>query len=742
MSFGRRIGVGCLVGLAWVAAARAAVPGDANCDERVDDSDLVALTTAVFEGSLCAGADANADGRLSSADFPSLIGTLAQPTPTPTETATRTATFTVTPTPTASLTASPSETTTATATPTPTPSETDTPTVTATATATSTPTLPPCPPDGAALTFVLDNPAGIEALDVAVSGYRLAASCQAAPELALTYDTAGRELPPRLTGLAPGVWVHTVQVHKPETGQVQHRETLLLSAGAGDNEARFTVFPAVATVRTVEDGVAADSLRDALTTAQAAPKPFLIQFADAAFPAGVKTTITLASALPRLQADDVTIDGIDATGAAGMRIVDAAGLDIPALSIAGARNRVIGLGLTGAGGSNRDVLSINGAGAWGNRIERCTVTTATTGDGIGIDDNAGMDLAGTANVVIRSAISGAADKGIKVTTGAYARIEESLIRDNRNGGIQVTLGGRVLARDNIVEENTGPDDTARNGISANGGDGVLSELATNGNIVRRNGANGIVVLGTARAELANDYLAANATAGLRVYNRGSDAATAIAQGLAAACNGTHGASVEDTSGVDFGGPSSAGHNAFTQNGRSGAGDNFRNATAAPVMALNNQWEQCGRSTVCDDGAVAAYDISDHGVHTAFVPAQAHRSQRAPVVTAARPLAGRAGELVRLFGTGFNAIDGHSNDAQCVDLETRNSCSPLRGNCVLIDGVEARVEAVTPTMLAVRMPFACVEPVSISVRIQGGGTSTPFTLCTQPDGAAATEPPQE
>lgn len=732
---GRCLAACILPGFVWAAAAAAIVHGDANCDGHVDDTDVGALTVAVFTGTTCARADTNNDGRITSADYAPLVDTLGAPLPTPSPTPTRTPTDGPTTSPT------PAGTDTATEPPTETPTPGDAVTQTPTFTPNPTPTLPPCPPGGATLSIALDNPAGLAAVDVTVSGYRLAPSCQAPPDLALTYASDEAELPPRRTGLAPGVWVHTLNVREPATGQVQHRDSVLL-AGSGDNELRFTLFPAVATVRTSADAIGAGSLRDALTAAQEAPKPFLIQFADSAFPAGVATAITLTEALPRLLADDVTIDGIDATGASGTRIVDAAGRDIPAVSIGGARNHVLGLGFRNAGASNRDVISISGTAAWGNRIERCSVSTAATGDGIGIDNGAGSDLFETANLVIDTDVSGASDKGIKVTTGAYARVERSTVHDNLNGGLQATLGGHLLARDNVVERNAGSLDAARNGIAANGGAGLTTELTTDGNIVRYNGANGIAVLGSSEAQLANDYLAANTTAGLRVYNRDNDAASAVVQGVTAACNGTHGASVEDTSRADFGGPGSAGHNAFTQNARSGDGDNFRNVTGSTTLALNNQWEQCGRGSVCEDNAIAAYDISDHGVFTAFVPAQAHRSQRAPSVTAARPSAPRAGDVVRLFGSGFNAIDAHTNDAQCADLGVRNRCAPLRGNCVQIGDVAAPVEAVTPTMLAIRMPFTCVEPVPVTVQIQGGGTSTPFTLCAAAAGTAAAAAPAQ
>jgi len=53
-------------------------PGDANCDDRLDSSDLSAIITQIFDRT-CDKADANLDGRVSSADVTSLLRLLATP---------------------------------------------------------------------------------------------------------------------------------------------------------------------------------------------------------------------------------------------------------------------------------------------------------------------------------------------------------------------------------------------------------------------------------------------------------------------------------------------------------------------------------------------------------------------------------------------------------------------------------------------------------------------------------------
>jgi hypothetical protein len=295
----------------------------------------------------------------------------------------------------------------------------------------------------------------------------------------------------------------------------------------------------------------------------------------------------------------------------------------------------------------------------------------------------------------------------------------------------------VQAWHNLVERNRGG--TAQNGLSVNARDdntfaSGYSEMRSWGNVARGNGANGFSVRAFAFAHSRDDYLATNGSSGIRVFNDVGPAATALVEGTSAVCNAVDGAVVANSSLADFGGGQFAGggDNAFTQNNLPGGGANFRNATAMPVSTINNQWEHCGRDVTCADATIASLDISDHGANTAFSPAQAHRSLQAAVITAAAPAIGKQGDLLRIFGSGFNVIDGHFAEDQCADVTGRNRCIPLRGNCVQINGMSAPVEAVTPTMLVVRWPFTCTRPVSLIVTTDQGatGTSSPaFTVCT-------------
>jgi hypothetical protein len=690
---------------------RAHGPGG-KCNQILDPLDLAAVEAAIFEGDGCA-ADVNGDGVVTAADLSSLIVVLLLPTPTPTNTM-------------------PTATPTTTGTPTETPSATLTPTETLTPTPTATSTLGLCPTEGAAVQIDTDNQTGTGAISVTLSGSLVNASCRNAIGLDEAYSVSEAANPQSIMHLAPGLWVHTLNVDTPATGQHQHQTSLLLASDE-PNRVRFTAFASVSIVRTTADAIGSGSLRDALEAATAATKPALIQFDDEAFPPGTPAVITLTSALPTIDSDNITLDAIDANGSAGNRVVDAAGLPIAALSVTGAANTVRGLRLRNNGANNRDVLSISGTDARGNLIERCVIELSGTADGVGIDGGAGADFLATANVVRDSEISAASDKGIKVTTDAYARLENNWVHDNANGAIQATLSGHILARDNIVERSGGA--SAQNGLSLNGAAPetplIPSELITDGNISRFNAANGISVRGLSVGLLSNDYISANDTTGLRVYTDDGTMPAVVVTGMTSACNGVDGTYIGAGTQVDLGGGAfgSPGNNAFTQNNLPGGGENLRNASGATVTVQNAQWEHCGRDAQCNNAAIAAYDISDHGILTVFAPAQAHRSGLAPAVTGVRPSKAMAGELLRILGSGFDVIDGHAADSTCPEVADRNSCVPLHGNCVRINGVPAPIEAVTPTMLVVRLPFSCVAPVPLKVQTQDGGTSTPVTVCT-------------
>jgi hypothetical protein len=121
----------------------AALPLDANCDLRVDETDVAAAIAIVFGGpNDCETSDANSDGRVSVADVTGIVINLreSRATPSRTEPVTRTPGPPGTPTRTATISRTPSRSRTPTRTRSPTRTRTITPTAPNTRTPTVTPT--------------------------------------------------------------------------------------------------------------------------------------------------------------------------------------------------------------------------------------------------------------------------------------------------------------------------------------------------------------------------------------------------------------------------------------------------------------------------------------------------------------------------------------------------------------------------------------------------------------------------
>jgi hypothetical protein len=225
------------------------------------------------------------------------------------------------------------------------------------------------------------------------------------------------------------------------------------------------------------------------------------------------------------------------------------------------------------------------------------------------------------------------------------------------------------------------------------------------------------------ATLRDDFACGNGAIGrtdgfgLAVFDAADRAAHVDASGLAIVHNVSGGAVVGNTSDGTFGSAIALGRNAFAFNG---AADtlvpvNFRNETAHALDAIGNHWEHCGAAIPCDLARVRARDVFRAALTSsvAVAPALATPNREAPRITAIEPPFAAAGELVRIYGTGFDAIDGAGAD--CGSVEAANTCRPVHGNCVFIDRQPASVVAVTPTMLVIRAPFTCVEPVTVAAR---------------------------
>lgn len=601
---------------------------------------------------------------------------------------------------------------------------------------------PLCPTTTASIVLDIENRTGGQTVDVTLVGTRLVCDC-AGGGGALTFESSftclgvDAQRCGEVTGLAPGEWLLELRVDAPGTGQVQYRRERLV-AGVAPARSAWTAFASVLVVDD-PDNTGIGSLRNRIQLANDAAKPLLIRFDDDVFPAGEVALVPLAFALPTLEADETTIDARDALGLAGNRGVDVQEMAFGGLSIGGARNHLIGLRLRNAGGQDRDLVRVAGARASGNVLEDLVVEGPATGDGIGVDDGAGSGFGAAATVIRGCEISGVGDKGVKVTTGAFARIESSHVHDNANGGIQATLGGNAYVADSLIERNAGVG--AENGLAVQGAEGgIASSMSGAGNLVRDNGGNGLSVRAFATAAIADSAFVGNGTGGIRVYNDIGPAALVAVEGSAFACNVLDGAVVLDSSVVDLGGGpfASFGANAFAFNGEPEPGIDLRAVSTEEVVAVGNQWQSCGSGVSCDERAVLANDIRDGGSGVVIEPAVAVGGDGFPEVTRVVPALGRAGELVRIFGSGFDAIGGYG-DGSCESIAAANGCDPVVGNCVTIGGVVAEVEAVTPTMIVARWPFTCLEPVALRVsvrRVAGVATSNSIEVCTNARGAGA------
>lgn len=615
--------------------------------------------------------------------------------------------------------------------------------------------LSSCPVTGSTLSVIPVVPEGLGRTTAVVFGTLAEPSCdEASSTLAAGYarqiscdDDLSSSCGAVFSHLRPGQWTHRLIVTSDgSAAQIQARTSLLLGDGAGMNEIRWPYFRSVLTVSTLADSEGCTGcLREILTSVRDTPKPALVQFAI-----GLSGDIVLSSALPPLDADRVTIDGIDFDGQPQNRGLDGAGLNAAALKITGADNVVQGLRFSNVGG-NSDTVLIEGGRAHrnvldslkveGRSVEVCgttqrgclingacrTVETdppdgACGDDAIAVRGSAGVE---GANIIRRCDVIGAFDKGIKISNNAVAQIENSHLHGNADGGLQATLGGQVIAIENLIEDNRGTN--SANGLAANGpemGEPPPATLITRGNITRHNALRGISVRSLSIASLNDDYVCGNGTPG-RGIGFGvllQDAAGLSPQvegrGLAIVHNTDGGFVANDRSTADLGTARDPGENALAFNGSASSEMplNLRNLSENAIPAVQNYWEHCGGGWRCDVASVGAKDIlADDASSVGFTPARPPRQRRPVRIDSVRPTFARAGDVVRLYGSGFDAIDGNGSAATCDELDAVNLCLPLTGNCVLFDGVPARVVAVTPTMIAVEAPFHCVEPISITTR---------------------------
>jgi hypothetical protein len=688
----------------------------------------------------------------------------------------------------------------------------------------------PCPQAGI-VTIVADDRSADPAVQLSVSGTRVASggSCDPtgtglATSYATTLDCAGPgpTVCGRIGGLAPGVWVHRVSLQVGGSSQqLQAVRSLVVAGATTSNVVAWTVFGRTFVVTQATGANVRARLDAARAYTEAQPYPALVRFDHGTFPgAGTPVTIPLQSspscALVTcqdgretaycLEGDDVTVDAVDDDGLPGGVRLTVGTCDNSLLRLYGTDNLLRGLVLEGVTDPMAsiavDTLTIAGLATGGNRLEQCTIVGPKKGDAVSVEGDASQPGSGVApeNAIVASEVTGAADKGIKVDFGGVLRLERSCVHDNRNGGVQVTLGGTATAIENVVQHNVGG--SAGNGIFAgvpNVQDSQFpNALVTRGNVVRFNGARGVSIVNNATAALEADVVTDNYRAGLRVETtvpaltptlgvRGATFACNYASGVCLSqsqacridadcdlqvCNQNSGAVTGvglaldlpcvgcEVPVVDLGvGGLDSGHNAFTLNANPLAGApggvNVMSELPTAVPAAGNQWEHCDEPEVdpvnankCYVAQVAMLDVRpSDGTPLVLGTPTGPRHGPAPSVTEISPARPRAGELVRVYGGNFNAIDGAAchepgvPEDRCsienLALADANAADVSQGNhvTVTLDGTDypAEVHQVTPAMLVFAMPVDCWAPATLTVA-RGNDVPAPVAFC-DPGGCA-------
>ena len=374
-------------------------------------------------------------------------------------------------------------------------------------------------------------------------------------------------------------------------------------------------------------------------------------------------------------------------------------------------------------------------------------------------------------VVANSELRFCYDRGVKSRRG-LVRLEDDWIHHNLRGGVFAqspdsgTQKGIIEAANNLVErngqncasgdpDNCGSEIVTRSEASELSAQGAFTEIQSTGNVVRNGVLQGFYLQDQAQASLQDDYICGinNGVNGKGVLfeSTGGNASDFKVRGTAVVYNDDTGMKIAGTVAVDLGtdGGLNAGRNVFAQNGAS-LRRNLRNILndPAPVLAAQgNQWEHCYPNSGAVADACDALSIGDNDTNNTIGVTDKvdvghplpHQGSGPIEVTDAQPAKAIAGAVVHVFGSGFDAVSGHSGGVagSCNALAAGNSCAPLQGTCVefLVDGMWTAAQdvlGVTPTHLVVRSPLTCAGPTQLRVRrnILGGGevVSSPSTFC--------------
>jgi hypothetical protein len=458
----------------------------------------------------------------------------------------------------------------------------------------------------------------------------------------------------RISGLAPGMWVHRIAA--AATGQVQAQQSLVIADTSQPNPLAWSLF---ATVLSVNDGSDAGdgtcdttcTLRDAIGAANAATAPALIVFDHTIL--GNPAQVMSIERRIDITAADMTIDGSDADGNpspavdfgervfptqitmmatrkpvhpppspscpcrddfGGTLFASAAGVVFKGLHIVRVYPpkeahiccgdlTLIELG-RGAANSRVDTCLLDGGG---RAITNAVTPEGETGQATSKDCVKPEDTGSTPEqpiVVTNSELSYCMDRGVKVQND-FLLLENNWLHNNlRCSLFAIVPGGNIQAVGNLIEENgmNCPSGAPPNcsgqvvtrpdapQVSAQG-DSTKFELS--GNVVRTGPLTGVYWQEDSTGTLTNTFVCGMRGAGILGERRTGDASGAVVRGTAAVLNESFGARFQDSVGADLGtdGGADAGNNAFAGNPEHAQVSNNLHPTT-PIAAQGNQWASC------------------------------------------------------------------------------------------------------------------------------------------------------
>jgi CSLREA domain-containing protein len=542
--------------------------------------------------------------------------------------------------------------------------------------ATASPTPTATPPASAGVRIVLSNDAtnGRQAI---VGGVRLSGP---ADGRATSYGPIKKSLESKTVatlgvgGLAPGVWLHRVDV--PATGQRQYRQALVVDDPAAPSVQAWTLYGSVLTVNNAADGGdgkcdASCSLREAVNAATRKTAPALVVFDHEVL--GDAAHVEVKDQRILIDTPGLTIDGTDAQGNPSP-LVDFAARTFPVritlrgtkqappdaqgpcpcrqnyggtLFAAAAKVQFIGLHIDrvyppekliccgnqtliemGRGGRSArvDTCLLDGGG---RAIEDAQTPKGNTGQATSKDCIKPEHSGSPANdpaVITNSELAYCLDRGLKVQDDNVVLSHSWVHNQLRCALFAIVPGGSITAHDNLIEEAglncpSGAPPFCENQVvtrveapqvSAQG-NGTSFDL--DGNVVRTGPLNGVFWQVGSTGSLRNSFVCGMGDAGILSIRQAGKPTGAVVRGSASVLNTRSGVDVRKQVGIDLGrdGGADAGLNAFAGNPAGAQAYNSLDVKSV-IQAQGNQWASCydgaANGDVCNLNAISAGDTNN------------------------------------------------------------------------------------------------------------------------------------